>query len=168
MIEWREVAGWPGYEVSSAGDVRRGERIKKQTIAANGYPVVNLTNGVARQKVIPVHRLVCTAFWGTSPPDHEVAHQDGDKLNATADNLRWATSAQNSADMIAHGRTTRGERSTSAKLSEVEVKQIKSRLAKGEAVTEIAPDFPDVGKYAIYGIKWRRTWSWLSAAGVDA
>ena len=29
-VQWRDVAGFPGYEVSEHGDVRRGAVLKKQ------------------------------------------------------------------------------------------------------------------------------------------
>ena len=41
------------------------------------------------------HILVCTAFHGECPEGYECDHINGNKLDWSADNLRWVTRAEN-------------------------------------------------------------------------
>jgi hypothetical protein len=116
--EWRAVPGYDGrYEVSDRGRVRscdftsvtkagvrkriRG-RVLRQNAGSHGYPTVVLhLNG---QRTFCVHRLVASLFLpDPSPGQTYVCHNDGDKLNATATNLRWDTPSANSLDKRRHG-----------------------------------------------------------------
>jgi len=104
--EWRDVLGFEAYyDVSSHGRVRRKEtgRILRPWIAGSGYYYVEL-RGVNRRKRVTVHILVAEAFHGPRPsPRHEVAHWDGIATHNCADNLRWATHAENVHDQQRHG-----------------------------------------------------------------
>jgi hypothetical protein len=93
------------------------------------YPVVSLwLNG--RRVLRSVHTLVCEAFHGPKPdPKHHAAHWDGDRQNARADNLRWASPRENEADKVRHGRTLIGRHHGPTKLSEDEVREIRRRWA---------------------------------------
>lgn len=82
------------------------------------------------------------------------------------DHLFAGTNADNIADMMAKGRhawavhpetVARGERVRHAKLTEVQVLEIKARLVAGETPTEIAADYP-VKPAAISHIKHGRNW----------
>ena len=97
---------WP--RVSNFGRYRdlRGI-VKTPNAAQNGYKRVTiLDNGIL------LHRLVCRAFHGEPPTaEHtEVDHIDGDPGNASADNVRWVTHAQN----IRHSYATNKNRRSSA------------------------------------------------------
>jgi hypothetical protein len=141
MSEWRSVSGWEGfYEVSDDGRVRSlartvemirrgkvvrvsfGERVMRAPLC-EGYPKVVLSRP-GRQERKFVHQLVCTAFHGPPPPKHEVAHNDGDRSNPRADNLRWATRHENILDMAIHGTQRRGEQMSTSKLTENQARQI--------------------------------------------
>lgn len=110
--EWRVIAEWPSYAVSNLGRVKRvrpdrngrGEGlVLKQRLGRYAYVTLRERG---RHSPHLVHRLVCAAFHGAPPsPKHHAAHWDGDGLNNRADNLRWATSAENEADKARHGRT---------------------------------------------------------------
>lgn len=41
------------------------------------------------------HKLVCTAFHGECPEGYECDHINGDKMDWSADNLRWVTKEEN-------------------------------------------------------------------------
>lgn len=150
---WMPVVGFPDYEVSDTGRVRRSRpdalnhacRVLVPWLGNHQYPTVSLArDGRAFRRL--VHRLVCEAFHGPAPtPGHQVAHGDGTRWNARADNLRWATRAENMRDCIAHGtratgprhgrttkpeRTPRGELHGHAKLSEAAVIAIRSATAR--------------------------------------
>ena len=105
---WIPVHTLPGYEccieyyVSAEGEIKstKGtiERILKHKVSKNGYPQVNLTQRIGRKNTItvPVHKLVALAFLDrpSTPPGRTrgcsiVRHIDGNRLNCSADNLKW-------------------------------------------------------------------------------
>lgn len=171
--EWRPIEGWP-YEVSDLGRVRRATnayrrgyvmmpagRVLRPMSTRHGYLFVNLFNDRHIKKTFLVHRIVCAAFHGAPPTTlHEVAHWDGDRTNNYAGNLRWATSAENSADLIRHGHSTRGSRQKTAKLTEDQVLEIRRLAVSGITQTTIAARF-GVSRSRIANIKTRRDWAWL-------
>lgn len=147
-LRWREVPGWPEYEISEYGDVRRkmagGSPIAKPgrllRPSGNRYRYVNLHGGAGRQH-ISLHRLVALAFIGEPPSNsHQVAHNDGDRLNNHYTNLRYATPRENAADKVRHGTQSRGEKAGPARLTEVAVRQIRALADRGvpqELIAEI-------------------------------
>lgn len=176
---WRPVVGQEGfYEVSDLGRVRsidrvfvradgqrqgRRGRLLSPTPTGRGYPSVQLRHGSRR----PVHALVCEAFHGSPPtPRHEVAHFDGDKLNNTPANLRWATQRENHEDSIRHGAVgitagEGGERNGHARLTWGAVDEIRRLHAAGETQAALAAAF-GVGKSQVHNIvagkSWREEW----------
>lgn len=101
--EWRPVVGFEGkYEVSNCGRVRslmcqRGKRKQawylKGKIDRYGYPVVCLREN-GRNKHIPVHRLVATAFIPNPEGKETVNHRSGLKTDNRVSNLEWATQSE--------------------------------------------------------------------------
>jgi hypothetical protein len=146
--EWRPISGFPDYEVSSFGRVRRVvesrnghlPKVLKPSRSRDGYEIVTLSNGEKPTRK-QIGRLVCEVFHGAPPtPDHQAAHNDGNPSNNRVDNLRWATRTENMADCLLHGtramgsrhgrttkpeRTPRGSRHGGAKLTEQDVIEIK-------------------------------------------
>lgn len=116
--EWRVIADFPEYAVSSLGRVKRiiadrkgrlSGTLMRPTPDTDGYLQVNLFRE-CRAVTNKVHALVCTQFVGPRPTqNHEVAHGDGKLLNNRFDNLRWATPKENASDRDLHGRTSRGD-----------------------------------------------------------
>jgi hypothetical protein len=117
--EWRVIDEFPHYAVSSNGLVKRIVPDQKGRMSGNplkattdtdGYLQVNLFRD-ARAHTRKIHRLVCGAFHGPSPSkSHEGAHGDGNILNNSKGNLRWATAKENAEDRELHGMTARGDR----------------------------------------------------------
>lgn len=69
---------------------------------STGYAKVRLwVNG--RRLTCSVHRLVCAAFHGKPAAGLDACHNDGDRLNNRADNLRWGSRSENNLDAVAHG-----------------------------------------------------------------
>jgi len=111
--EWRIIPAAPNYAASSLGRIRRQTpgpgtfpgRIKKQSLhKRDGYPVVGIVHNDGTRRVYVVHILVCAAFNGPKPSEqHEVAHEDGDKLNCAAANLSWKLPLENTHDKYRHG-----------------------------------------------------------------
>lgn len=118
---WRAVVDYEGwYEVSNQGRVRSVERsipcvnrwgaymrrfpsvILAQAVSNQGYLRVNLSiQGMAGRRSL--HVLVAQAFIGPRPPGLQVCHNDGDKANNTAGNLRYDTASANVRDCVKHG-----------------------------------------------------------------
>jgi hypothetical protein len=127
---WRPVAGWPGYEVSDLGRVRRGERIKALDHDRKGYQRVGLWSGGKRKNRL-IHCLVAEAFIGPRPEGHVCRHISGDKRENWPANLCYGTYAENEADKIRHGTVAVGERHHGAKLSRELVAELRQRYVPG-------------------------------------
>lgn len=101
--EWRRIPGIPNYLASDLGRVMslcgREVRILRPGLSTRGYRQV-----VLHGRTHAVHRLVCRAFHGEPQHGQEVRHLDGDKLNNSALNVAWGTSAENARDTIRMGR----------------------------------------------------------------
>jgi hypothetical protein len=146
--EWRSVAEFPAYEVSSAGLVRNDTGLLlKPEIGHRGHLRVTLYNEGGEQRHL-VHRLVLSHFVGPAPSEeHECAHWDGDPTNNQVSNLRWATRKENTEDTKRHGRFPLGEKSHFAKLTEARVVEIRERIAGGAATRALAEEFEvDIGQ----------------------
>ena len=179
MEEWRPIAGFPHYAVSSLGNVKRVAATPRYAMSGkclrsepgpSGYINVSVYDADGKHHSKGTHVLVCEAFHGPRPSgDHQVAHGDGDRANNRSDNLRWATRAENMGDKNIHGtmprgdrhpsrtnpeRLARGERNGSVKLTEDAVRQI---LADQRLNVAIARDF-GVSKSTIAMIKRREIW----------
>lgn len=93
--QWLEVEGFPGYWVSSLGNVRglRGD-ILNTIIINSGYKSLQLcADKVAYRKTI--HRLVAQAFLPNPDNKEMVDHINGNKHDNRVENLRWATRSEN-------------------------------------------------------------------------
>jgi hypothetical protein len=118
--EWRPIAGFEAsHEVSNLGRVRsidrwtvakdgrrtfrRGRLLTLTTHKRGGYWVAVL-NYPGVEKKATVHRLVCRAFNGEPFEGAVVRHLNGDPKDNRPENLKWGTCAENTADIIRHGR----------------------------------------------------------------
>lgn len=151
---WAAIAGWP-YEVSDLGRVRRGDRVLRATPIPEGYLTVTFcSNGTRR--TMSVHRLVAEAFHGPAPTAaHVVAHADGTRSNNAATNLRWATPSENEEDKTRHGTRLWGERNHKARLTESQVRAIRS---SGGRTKDLAAHY-GVNRSTIVDIRRRHTWA---------
>ncbi|NUP15455.1 MAG: hypothetical protein HOZ81_04995 [Streptomyces sp.] len=177
---WEPIPGYEGmYEASDRGRVRSLDRtvtrtdgrtrrlngrLLKTCIDANtGYPKVTLY-----REATPTHRyvhaLVAEAFLGPRPQGAEVAHRDGVKTNATLANLRYATSAENSADQLLHGTSNRGARNPGVVLNEESVLAIALGLRAGARQKDLAAQF-GVSRTAVSAISTGRSWGYLTGRG---
>jgi hypothetical protein len=118
------------------------------------------------RKPYTVHRLVALAFHGEmrNALHREVAHLDGSKTNARADNLKWVSRTENESHKYRHG--TRASHRFS-RLTEEQARAIK--LACGvRRYADIAREY-GVSESTISGIaqgkRWRRQ---VSALNPDA
>jgi len=132
---WRPISGLEGaYAVSAYGEVysfRRHRRLRPY-YDKDGYPRVTLLKPgggtLVERKIHPrVHRLVAEAFHADRRNilHCEVAHLDGDRTNACADNLKWVSRVENQSHKKAHGTHQAGEKHPQAKLTEANVVAIR-------------------------------------------
>jgi hypothetical protein len=114
----------------NGGVATRKGRVLRQIIKANGYAYVTLTTGRKRAQ-LTVHSLVALAFIGPRPRGLNVLHSDGVKTNNKAQNLRYATQAENHLDTLTHGRRLRGALHPAAALNEQDILAIRLSSQKG-------------------------------------
>lgn len=98
---WAKIEGYPNYEVSSFGNVRRGERILKAGCSSH-YLCISLFRENKRKR-FSVHRLVAKAFIPNPDNKSQVNHIDGNKLNNHVSNLEWITHLENIHHAIRNG-----------------------------------------------------------------
>jgi hypothetical protein len=126
----------------------------------NGYRCIHVQSGTGKNQIIRRHTLIAETFVGPRPHGQGVRHRDGNPANDLPTNLEWGTQAENTADTVRHGRSTRGERNARAKLTEAEARAIKQRRAAGESGKSLATEF-NTSQATICDIQARRTWAWL-------
>lgn len=154
--EWRPVVGYEGYyEVSNMGRVRsitidavyrrngleytrkRRGRILKQQNASNGYLQVHLSKD-GEHKIYRVRRIVANAFIDNPDNLPEVNHKDENKKNNRVANLEWCTHSYNNSYGSA---PSFGEKNGMARLTSVDVAEIRRRRKSGEILRTIAEDY---------------------------
>lgn len=140
-IENTEVYGWEAakgfedfYLVSPIGSVY-SIRSKKllSPFVSSGYLQVELNvNGVATKHL--VHRMVAEAYLPNQYNLPCVNHKDGNKLNNDVSNLEWCTYKENMQHASKQGLLkTIGNNNPASKLTEEDVKYIKSVYKKGDS-----------------------------------
>ena len=145
MEVWSKIEGFPAYSVSNLGRVRRDIRgkggqpakILKNSRDRNGYAVVNLSRPDKSQSKQYVHALVAKTFLVRPEGATQVAHWDGDGMNAKLCNLRWANQSQNESDKHRHGRANyvpKGSRTFSA----CQIAEMQARIKSGASISAIA------------------------------
>ena len=153
--KWRRVPGWPDYEVSNLGRVRRHVvKVLTSWASKDRYPSVCLPRGQRRY----IHRIVLEAFVGKAGEGQEARHLDGNRGNARLDNLKWGSRHQNMADRVSHGTSNRGERSGAAKLTNAQVADIRARYVKRKVPQRVLAREYGVGLTTINQIIHARTW----------
>ncbi|UPT99334.1 NUMOD4 motif-containing HNH endonuclease [Bradyrhizobium barranii subsp. apii] len=145
---WKEIPGFPDYELSTFGRLRRckhcASRASKLRVlpgrGRGGHGRKYLTIGLYRKVHHPLlHRIMLETFVGPSPSTrHQGAHGDGDTSNNRLDNLRWATPKENAADRIKHGKQVRGTSSPNTSLSDIQIDAIRAISARGVGIFLIA------------------------------
>lgn len=83
-----------------------------------------------------------------NPPCVEVSH------------LRKGTTADNQADMVRDGNSTRGEKATRGKLNRDQVREIRRLYADGMTEAELARRF-EVRQSSMWAILNGKAWAWL-------
>jgi len=166
---WKQVVGYEGtYEVSEFGDVRRvvyydkRERdpgLLRPAPDTYGYLQVALVlNG--KSKAAQIHTIVANAFLGPKPKGMERNHKDGNKLNNHYSNLEYVTHGDNIRHAFRQGLYPVGEASKASKLTEAEVRRIRSMYVpgkKGAGAVSISRQF-NVTSTTVWAILRGKTW----------
>jgi hypothetical protein len=134
METWKEIENFPNYQVSDLGNVKSLDhetfncynktnskykgKILNPVKSSCGYFIVRLCNK-GKIKPFQIHQLVAQAFIGPCPTRKEVDHKNGDHFDNKASNLQYITHPEN---------VQKGKR---AKLSPVQVKEIKEKYSSG-------------------------------------
>lgn len=106
------------------------------------------------------HRLMCTWVNGPPPtPEHEACHTCGHGFDAciAPDHLIWATPKENAKYKLTHDTHNRGERHGLAKLTNEQVREIKTLLDR-QTMRSIAHQF-SVSESIIHRINSGECWS---------
>lgn len=155
METWRPIPGWEDlYKASSYGRIKSEDRV---TTYIQGYALrtrrrrgvvltpIKMTTGywgvilcrAGARYYIPIHKLVASAFYGPRPVDLMTRHIDGNVDNNRVDNLVYGSAQENVDDRTRHGRTRCGERHPLAKLTDMQVQEMRQLHAKTEATTRV-------------------------------
>lgn len=135
---WKDIRGFPGYQVSNLGRVYSNltNKFLKPEIMKKGYLRVALYNPVTNtKKRIMVHKLVANEFIGVCPEGFQVDHKDGNKKNNCVSNLEYVTCKENINRAIENGLRNRSP-SKYTLLKSIEVNRKKVRCIETGEVFE--------------------------------
>lgn len=153
-----------GYKVSEDGVVYSKATSKPMTPHLNGRGYLILGLRVDGRSVCKsLHRILAECYIPNPDRLSDVDHIDGDRLNNSLSNLRWVSHSDNiKHSYTLSNRSATGERNSMAKLSDVEVHHICSKLSDG---------WSSIGIHRVYHypystvrkIKARRQWLHISS-----
>ncbi len=153
-VEYRPWPRDPRYLVGADGSIigLAGRPLKLTPNSRWGYLQFarrDLATGVEHK--YRAHCVVCETFHGERPQGSQAAHRNGIKTDNRADNLRWATQAENEADKILHGtsdrsglalgRGLRGSDNGAARLDEATVRLLRQARKEGATFDQLAARF---------------------------
>jgi len=159
--EWSYVEGSPEYRVSNQGRVYsfKSNRLLSCARGGTGYPQVRIDNRSRK-----VHQLVLESFVGPCPDGFECDHKNGIRHDNRLENLHWVTRQENMLNRRNHGthNVVKGERNHTAKLTESDVRDIRTMISWGIPCTGIA-DMYGMKSQSIDAIKHRKSWAYLDS-----
>lgn len=97
MEIFKDIKGYPGYQISNKGRVWncKRQRYVAQSKNNRGYCQVNLNAANGKRKKELVHRLVALTFIDNPNNLPEVEHKDRNRENNCVDNLCWISRSGN-------------------------------------------------------------------------
>ncbi len=160
--KWLPVVGYEGlYEVSDQGQVRNvSGHVKSLNInPENGYVYVTLCRS-GRKKTCTVHGIVARAF--LPPQAGEVCHDNGDRRDNRATNLRIDSRSGNHLDKWKHGTMPHGVGHVNHVLNPEQVLEIRASVG---SLCSVARAY-SINPSTVRDIRQRRTWRWLKESQV--
>jgi hypothetical protein len=157
MEEWKRIEGFEDYEISNQGNVmsykNRKVTLMKLAISKQGYIRVPLYLFTKKYR-IQVHRLVLKHFGPPQPPNTTPDHLNRIRHDNRIENLRWATPEEQRENMV----SAKGEAHGCSKLTEKQVREIKSKLLENHTRKSLASEY-GVSKTLISYIRLGKSWS---------
>lgn len=141
------------YEVSELGDIRsiKTKKLRKKQLSKRHGRYVVSVYLLSKAYTRKVARIVAEAFVPNPLNLPEVNHINGDKTDDRAINLEWMTKPENIKHAYSNGLMKSG------KLDVTKVKEIKSKILKGDKSSKIALEY-GVTRNAISRIKAGKVW----------
>lgn len=169
MEIWKEIIGFEGYyQISNMGEVKslhvykgRQGRILKPCVVGCGYLVVSLRRP-GQHKREYIHALVLRMFVGERPEKITCNHINGNKRDNRLENLEYCTQAENNLHSFRVLKRApvinRGEKSGPSKLTENDVKTIRTLYDTGKYTMKTLEKLFNVSDSTILNIIHRITW----------
>lgn len=168
---WKPIKDYEGlYEVSNFGVVRSldrtlivnrlGKKVHRKikgtnlkTTKTTGYHIVSLCkNSVLKTGLL--HRIIAEAFIPNPKGKPQVNHIDNNRRNNIVSNLEWVTRSENIQHAVKQNRMMNGERIWQAKLTEDDVREIRTSKLPYKKLENIY----NIKGRQIYRIKKRIQW----------
>ncbi len=97
--DWRDVVGYPGYRVSTMGEIRgRKGWLLKPFVRKGGYKYVSLYTSKTEYESVPIARVVAAAFIPNPENKPHVDHINRIPQDNRLENLRWVTRSENQSN----------------------------------------------------------------------
>jgi len=136
---WKAIPGYRKYMASRDGEIKSlnymnhgYEKVLKPAHDANGYLRTMLLNDNGKYDTVKVHRIIAKSFLSNPLSKPCVNHINGLKDDNRVANLEWVTRSENTKHAFKTGlKTHKGEKNTSAKLTEEQVIEIRKNYKYG-------------------------------------
>jgi hypothetical protein len=125
----------------------------------SGYPSISIHG-----KLELIHRHIWKECFGDIPEGMFVCHKCDNRVCINPEHLFLGTQGDNLIDMASKGRSTRGEKDAMARLTEIDVRDIRSRYTYGDKVNgnnALAREY-GMSPAQISRIHNGKRWGWLS------
>ena len=104
-MNWKTIKQNENYSINENGEVKNnisGKILKSFINKKSGYKIIDLWRN-NKCKKIALHRLIAEAFIPNPLHKPTVDHKDGNRLNNSIDNLRWATYQEQNSRFNTYG-----------------------------------------------------------------
>lgn len=173
----KSIPNFPDYAITRDGrvwskprklpDGRRWEgRWLKSSYCSNGNSNKYFKIGLAINSQMftrTIHRLVLETYVGPCPEGMEARHLDGDSKNNKVENLIWGTPKENQQDRFSHGTDSQGEKCSTSKLTEQDVRMIIYMYRTGLFLQREIAKLYNIAQVTTSRIVNRKTWKHLYA-----
>lgn len=94
---WKDIKGYPNYQISNLGNVWSVKRQRKLSPYTNnkGYKAINIIAANGKRKGELIHRLVALAFIDNPEGKPEVNHINHIRDDNRVENLEWVSKSEN-------------------------------------------------------------------------